>query len=362
MLRRALLGIAVAAAVCAAIASYLTIPEALHPGVARHHARAATPSNITVAAYYYVWYGRGLGGRHWNDSVLGAVVDEPAIGYYSSMNLTAVEWQLRMIRGAGIDVLFISWWGPGSYEDRAAQKVFKLLPRYGLKAAIMVEPFLGSGLAAALTRYGPSFWARVLPYIARNFILKYRNTYFRLDGKPLILTYAPVGLLYLPRTGKYVFRVVATHVDLLKALGLRADWDLWPDYLAPWVRPRASISLRVRVDGYVAVTPRFDRASCVAGMTKGPQCGLALDPNYTLGAYVMEWEWVLKHRSSVRIVAIYSWNEYHERSEIEPHHDATKPPWLHYSPYLITKEFVARLKGWVKTVSNASARSPEPRP
>ncbi len=302
-------------------------------------------ANVTVAVFYYVWYCGGLGGGHWNDSLITAVVDEPAIGYYSSANESVIEWQLRLMRDAGIDAVFISWWGPGTYEDRVAKEVFKLLPRYGLKAAILVEPFKGSGVLDAITKYGPSFWASILPYLEEEFISKYPDTYFRLGGKPLILTFAPVGLLYLPRTGKYVFRVVATHVDTLRALGLRADWDLWPDYLAPWTEPREEISLRVRVDGYVAVTPRFDRASCRSGMEHGPQCSLTLDPTYALGAYVKEWSWVMKHLKGVRIVAIYSWNEYHERSEIEPHIDATKPKGLTYDPYEITAEFIARLKG-----------------
>jgi len=249
------------------------------------------------------------------------------------------------MRDAGIDVVFISWWGPGTYEDRVAKEVFKLLPKYGLKGAILVEPFKGSGVVDALTKYGPRFWDQVLPYLEREFISKYPDTYFRLDGKPLILTFAPVGLQYLPHTSKYVFRVVAVFVDEFRALGLRADWDLWPNYLAPWTKPRENISLRIRVDGYVSITPRFDKASCRSGMERGNTCWYVLDPTYALGAYVKEWSWVLKHSREVRIVAIYSWNEYHERSEIEPHYDATKPKNLTYDPYEITVKFVAKLKG-----------------
>jgi len=309
---------------------------------------------VTVAVFYYVWYGDGLGGRHWNDSISGAVVDRPAIGYYSSINESVIKWQLNLMRKAGIDVVFISWWGPGTYEDRAAKEVFKLLPKYGLEGAILVEPFKGGGVVDALTKYGPKFWDKVLPYLDSTFISKYPDTYFRLNGKPLILTFAPVGLLYLPNTSKYVFRVVAICVDELRAVGLRADWDLWPNYLAPWTKPRENVSLRVRTDGYVAITPRFDISACRSGMLRGDNCWLTLDPTYSLGAYVKEWSWVLKHSREVRIVAIYSWNEYHERSEIEPHYDATKPKGLPYDPYNITVEFVAKLKGVVPVTASSS--------
>ncbi len=302
------------------------------------------PSKPVVATYYYVWYGDGLGGRHWNDSSVTQVVDEPLINYYSSINESVIEWQLRLIRNAGIDVLFISWWGPNSYEDRVAREVFNLLPKYGLKAALLIEPFRGSGFTDALTKYGPKFWESVLPYIEEVYIRKYGSSYFRLCGKPLILTFAPVGLLYLPRSSDYVFRVVSTHVDLLKMLGLRADWDLWPDYLAPWVRPRGSISLKVRINGYVAIAPRFDdRALCRVGGREGCVTRL-LDPTYSLNAYVKEWGWVIKHCREVGLVAIYSWNEYHERSEIEPHRDATKSPNVTWDPYGVTREFIKSFK------------------
>lgn len=98
----------------------------------------------TVGVYFYVWYGDGLGGRHWNDSIHNIVVDGPLIGYYSSMDEEVIKWRLNFIKQAGIDVLFISWRGPNSYEDNAAKKVFSLLKDYNLKAAIFIEPYLGN--------------------------------------------------------------------------------------------------------------------------------------------------------------------------------------------------------------------------
>ena len=94
-----------------------------------------------IAMYFYVWYRNGFGSNHWNGSPTTIVVDKPLIGFYSSIDDNVVRWQLEKIRELGVDALFISWWGPGSYEDRAAQKVFSYLELYGLKAAILVEPF-----------------------------------------------------------------------------------------------------------------------------------------------------------------------------------------------------------------------------
>ncbi len=295
-----------------------------------------------VAVFFYVWYERGKERGHWAHRT---VVDEPAIGYYSSMDIDAIEWQLKMIRDAGIDVLFISWWGPGSYEDRAAKIVFSLLRRYGLKAAILVEPFRGSDLWSALVSYGPEFWHMVLPYIEREFIDRYPDAYFRLCGKPLILMFAPVGLFYTPRDDRYVFRVVAVYNDILEAIGLRANWDLWPWYLAPWTRPEGSVALIERSGGYVAIAPRYDDTiSCELGERTWCNQRL-LDPTYSLGIYAREWHWILKHAKELCLVAIYSWNEYHERSEIEPHIDATAHG---CSPYNVTREYARRLRAvWI---------------
>ncbi len=195
--------------------------------------------------------------------------------------------------------------------------------------------------------YGESFWRKVLDYIYRHFVEPYRNVYLKLDGKPLVLSFAPVGLVYRPKDPRFVIRVVATRVDLWKPLslfGIRADWDLWPDYIVG--KPR--VELKIRTDGYVAIAPRFDDTRmCIAGARRGCWSRL-LDPDYSSRIYEEEWRWILSHLDKVKIIAIYSWNEYHERSEIEPHIDATARNGLY--PYEITKTFIQRVKSLCREV------------
>ena len=289
-----------------------------------------------VAVYFYAWYGEGLGGRHWNDSVYTPVIDKPLIGYYSSLDLDTIEWQLRLLKQAGVDVLFISWWGPGSYEDRAAKLIFKELGRFGLKAAILVEPYLGNDPSA----YNHDWWVKVLNYIYSNYVARYPEAYFRWQGKPLVLAFNPIGMSYKPLDPRFTVRIVGNDVDN----GRYRDWDLWPDYLAPWTSSK-HVELRIRKDGYVAITPRFDdRAFCQLGVRSGCEQRL-VDPDYTLQAYIKQWEWILQHREQVKLIAIYSWNEYHERSMIEPHYDSTKPKKLIYDPYAVTRSYIEKLRG-----------------
>ncbi|MEM4847282.1 MAG: hypothetical protein QW794_05960, partial [Thermosphaera sp.] len=58
--------------------------------------------------------------------------------------------------------------------------------------------------------------------------------------------------------------------------------------------------------------------------------------------YRKQWEWILKNADKVSIVMITSWNEYHERTQIEPSFsNQTADPWFLYNT---TKEYIALLK------------------
>ncbi len=300
---------------------------------------AKLANSKVVGVYYYVWYGDGgYGkGRHWNNTAYGLVLegDKPAIGYYSSLNKNAVDWQLSLMKKAGIDVVFLSWWGPQSYEDWAARIVFEKLREYGLKAAILVEPFLGGDP----NLYDEEFWNTVFDYIYREYLTEYTDVFFYLNGKPLILAYNPIGMTYRPSSDLFEVRIIGNDID---NAGYQ-DWDPWPDYLAPWTKPK-DVELRIRRDGYVAIAPRFDDMHfCKHGIRVGCAYRL-LDPDYSLNAYLEQWRWIVEHRDKIRIVAIYSWNEYHERSMIEPHYDATAKN--NYDPYKLYNDTIKYIKSY----------------
>jgi len=274
--------------------------------------------NVIVAVYFYIWYGNPEN-NHWNSSAWNIVVDKPLIGYYSSMDDETIKWQLRLIRDAGIDVLFISWWGPGSYEDRVAEKVFSYLKDFGLKACIFIEPYLGS--KAIL--YDREWWSHILDYVNSRFIQKFSNVYFKWNGKPLILAFYPVGVVFRPSDSRFTIRIVGLYPY--------TDWSYW-------------IPLpRIEKDGYIAVLPRFDSYYLyLAGSRPFPT---RIDIEYKF-LYDVLWNYILLNKHRIRLIAICSWNEYHERTMIEPHYDRTAPNTI--SPYEKTREYIMKLKG--KTV------------
>ena len=277
-------------------------------------------NSIIVGVYFYPWYSVSMH-RHWDNTV----VDEPLIGYYDSYNETVIKWQLELIRDAGIDLIVFSWWGSRNFEDNTTKTIVKHLRYYGLKFAIMVEPYLDDP-----EYYNKTFWENVLSYIKANYIDPYRDMYFHLNGKPLIMAFNPVGMKYDPEPDfpAYVIRITGNDID---NAGYQ-DWDLWPDY-----DTNLTGRLRIRIDGYVALSPRFDDEHFRPG-------GVGqYDPFLEEKWYRKQWEFVLNNLDEVRIIMIYSWNEYHERSMIEPFIDPKTniDPWYLYNT---TAEYVRELK------------------
>lgn len=275
-------------------------------------------SNRIVAVYFYPWYSSSSN-RHWNN-----VIDKPYIGYYDSYNETVIKWQLELIKDAGIDIIIFSWWGPYSFEDNTTKTIVKYLREYSLEFVIMVEPYLGSDPEC----YNKTFWENVLSYVRANYIDQYSDIYFHLNGKPLILAFNPIGMKYNPSSDfpGYAIRITGNDID---NAGYQ-DWDYWPDYINP-----SNVELKVRRDGYVAIIPRYDD-------THFHSPGTCIDTNYTDKIYIKQWQWILKHKDKISIVAITSWNEYHERTMIEPHYTtADVDPFYIYE---ITRKYVSEYK------------------
>ena len=112
-------------------------------------ARAAP--GVTVAIFYYPWYGTpAVDGSwaHWSQN--GHVPPRdvysryyPALGPYSSSDPAVLERQMSEIAGAGINEIIVSWWGRGSAEDERLPLVLAAAQRHGLEVALHLEPYDG---------------------------------------------------------------------------------------------------------------------------------------------------------------------------------------------------------------------------
>ena len=128
-----------AAAVCAAL---LAFPAAAGPAT---HARTGE-----IAIFYYPWYStpvRDGGWAHWYVEREGAPVLAtryfPSRGLYSSSNAKIVDAHMREIAAAGIRTVIVSWWGFGSPEGDRLTLVAETARRHGLAVAVHLEPYPG---------------------------------------------------------------------------------------------------------------------------------------------------------------------------------------------------------------------------
>jgi hypothetical protein len=94
---------------------------------------------------YYPWYGAAPF-VHWDqwdrvppDDIASNYV--PRLGAYDSLSPQVLEQHARWIVESGAGAVNLSWWGPGSPEDRAVPAVMDAMRDHGLKVTFHLEPY-----------------------------------------------------------------------------------------------------------------------------------------------------------------------------------------------------------------------------
>lgn len=126
--------------------------------------------------FYYPWYGTpAIDGewRHWNNNGYSpgdGDIDAdymPSLGPYSSNDPDVLATHMQQIKEMGIDVIVVSWWGQGSFEDLAVPAILDAAQVEGIKVAWHIEPYVGRTAASSAldvayiyTHYGshPAFY------------------------------------------------------------------------------------------------------------------------------------------------------------------------------------------------------------
>ena len=293
---------------------------------------------VPVGVVYYLWYGNsssetgGLGSPGWNSSSSpggGAVVDEPAMGFYVSDSNSTFRRQVSEMESAGLTFAVVSWWGPSTTGEagainKATSDFFKFLrgTNSTFKAAVMIDAYGGGNFLNATTIEAD------YDYLFTHFVSPYSNWYFEWMGKPLLLTFNPVepvsndARFTSKEIGNYACKPVNTCPN--HSLNQKLDW-VWWQAPANFSEGQGGTDVNmtndegnpvISSDGEVTIVPRIDS---YYNYESGHQSGyLRFDPSLQLGLYKYEWNYVLAHESEVRLVLIYSFNEFHERSAIEP--------------------------------------------
>jgi hypothetical protein len=294
------------------------------PPSASTAASSTRGESVPVGAVLYLWYGNettgtgGLGSPGWNSTSCpggGAVVDAPSAGYYVSDSNATFRRQVSEMQGAGISFAVVSWWGPSASGEagavnKATLDLFRFLEATdsSFKVAIMVDAFTTACGLPSLPM------TSVEDYVQRTFVGPFGRWYFGWQGRPLLLFFNP---LQPGSDANFTVRTIGNRPNAV-------DWTFW-DASANFSEPQGGTGVnmsndvgdpQISSDGEVTVVPRIDS---YYNYLFHYQAGyLRFDPTLRLGLYRYEWNYVLSHRSDVKLVLIYSWNEYHERTEIEP--------------------------------------------
>ena len=121
----------------------------------------ARDSDVTLHAFYYGWYmNPDTDGQwaHWNHHVLlpdgsadttrdpypgGDDIGAdffPSLGAYSSSDAAIMQAHAEMLVAAGVDNVVLSWWGADAPDSDAARRFVDVLHEYELSFSIHVEP------------------------------------------------------------------------------------------------------------------------------------------------------------------------------------------------------------------------------
>jgi hypothetical protein len=132
-----------------------------------------------IWAFYYPWYV-----DDWDTSIL---LDEPAIGYYSSANFHVMKSHIESASASGIDGFISSWWGPGDYTDTNLKSLLDIARDRSFKVMINFETLTTNAEGETV----PLASATIQNWLSYA-ISRYKNhpAYMKVGGKPVIVLWA----------------------------------------------------------------------------------------------------------------------------------------------------------------------------
>jgi hypothetical protein len=279
-----------------------------------------------------LWQG-GLGTSHWNQTGnlnTTVVKDRPYLGYYPSQNF--LSEQLALMRSVGFNYVLLSWWGWGVTNfsnpksmnsldvlmNQEALQVFQDVQMMNstFKVVIMVDAFNASNTSLNSTDY-----TEIYNYVYDNFYKPYSNFTLSYGDRPLLLWFNPLDP---PQNSSFTSRVVGNNLALAQWIWWRAPGQYFDAYGGTDNPPCTCYvgEPQISSDGFVSIIPRYD--DYYLYLEGGRSGYMRVDYSYSQGLYQSEWDYVIgqaKRYNNVHLVLVNSWNEFHERTAIEPHYD-----------------------------------------
>jgi len=266
-----------------------------------------------IGIFYYVWYDPADP----NNWAYPKIIDKPVLGYYNSCDSQVITQHLNWLMNAHIDFIIVSWWGHynqtewNSFINNATLQLFETSKEIAsnVKIAIMVEPFNKTGIEYNYSEIYDKVY---------EFYQTFPSVYYKVEDKPLILffnneTLTPNGNI-TTTDDRFTVKICGT--------ANYSDW-VYED-ITTTVSP-------VPRNQQIDVIPRFNQS---------------IDPKLDY-LYKEKWERALNYakNNQVKYITITSWNEYPERTAIEPHYDPTASNNDPFYLYNLTCSYITQLKG-----------------
>ena len=274
---------------------------------------AALPAHrgTGVVTFFYPWYATPTqdgAWRHWDEGGHTPPDDigsdyYPVRGAYSSTDPAILNGQMADIAAAGIDEIVTSWWGQGSFEDHALSSVLTAAAAHGVRVAVHLEPYQGR---TALTIDSD------LTYLASKGVTEawiYEAMQLPSDQLAAALDQHP-GDFLLAETGDV--RAVES--------GAFAQWASSAHFRAVYTYDA------VRYEGidqvaFCASARRYG-LGCVTGVAPGfSAIRVGGSPSYARSrdnGATYDWRWMGAIGAHPDEIAVVTFNEWHEGTQIEP--------------------------------------------
>lgn len=170
-------------------------------------------NDMKIFVHYMPWFQSapydGFWGTHWTMSNRNPnnIIDGqrdiashfyPLIGPYSSKDPDVAEYHLLLMKYAGIDGIFIDWYGTYDVNDyrlnlEGSENIIDLIDEVGLEFGIVYEDqttakVVNAGEASTTIEAATNDWQ----YIQNNYFSN--PNYTRVDGNPLALVWTPIEI------------------------------------------------------------------------------------------------------------------------------------------------------------------------
>lgn len=291
------------------------------------NATLASAADRLTFIYYYAWYanptydGQWL---HWQDYGHNPPEDlssafYPKLAAYSSSDPWVISQHMKWISEAKINVVIYSWWGQNDPTNITARAVLDSAADYNLSVVFLIEPYVGRTTRSICDD---------IEYLERRF--GRHPAFFRIVQKtaynpgtnpsPMFFIYQPeftddqlVVLADKARSGREKSLILFQSTDADVITRDHADGIFAYEAVQPIMNFYADIAQTVRAKHGIfipCVSPGFNLNKTMGHRT------LLFQPRREGKNYDQWWEKVIAANSE--FVAIISFNEWHEGTQIEP--------------------------------------------